>query len=97
MSSTAIRVEPPYQINLAAIFQLNYTGSRIFMGTVNDQLPHKMDIVGSDWFGESELSSEDWWDADLVRIDIHVWRDDRTGGVVDSLPLQGLWISALPS
>lgn len=55
--------------------------------TIDDQLPHQRDVVGSDRFGEGELPGEDWWNSDFVGFNVDVGRDDRSCSVVDSFAL----------
>ena len=73
--------------DLSSIRVDDHRSSRVDLGTVDDGLPHESVVVVGDRLGEGELSSEDWRDSDLVRLEVDVWRDDRTSSVVDSLSL----------
>ena len=75
--------------DLSSIRVNDHRSSRVDLGSVDDGLPHESVVVVGDRLGESELSSEDWRNSNLVRLEVDVWRDDRTSSVVDSLSLHG--------
>lgn len=50
--------------------------SRVNRGPVNDQLPHLIDIVVIDNFGEREDLRNLDWDSDLIDLEVGVWRDN---------------------
>jgi hypothetical protein len=46
-----------------------------------------MDVVARDRLREGELSRKDGRDSNLVGLEIDIWRDNGSGGEVDSFTL----------
>jgi len=76
-----------YKRDLGTILILHHCRTRMSSWTVNDQLPHFVNIGSGHRFGISQLSSKDGWNSDFVCLDIDIWRNNGTGGVVDSFSL----------
>jgi hypothetical protein len=49
-----------------------------------------VEIMSSNRLGESQFLCKHRRDTDLVRLNIHIWRNDRPRSVVDSLALRVL-------
>ena len=69
------------------ILVLHHRRPRIIIGSGNDQLAQLMKIGRCDGLRESQLSSKNGGDTDLVRLDVDIWGDHRTGSIVDTFPL----------
>jgi hypothetical protein len=70
------------------VFVFDYRRTRINSRPINDQLPHLVKIRGRHRFGKGQLPGEDRRDTDFVRLDVHIWRDDRTSGIINTFTLK---------
>lgn len=71
-----------------AIFMFDYCRAGINFRSIDDQLPHLVEIRGRDRLWESQFLGKDRRDSDFVWFDVHVWRDDRTGSVINTFTLR---------
>ena len=74
--------------DLASVRVDDHRRSRVDLGSVDDGLLHLLKVVVRDRLGERELPREHGRHSDLVRLEVDVGRDDRSGSVVDSLSLE---------
>lgn len=67
---------------------VNLRGAWVHRGPVDHSLAQQFDVVLGDGLGVRELLCKDHGDTDLAGLDVGVGRNDRTGGIVDTLALQ---------
>ena len=77
-----------YQVNLMTVFVFDYRRPRINLRPVDDQLSHLVKIHGRHRFGISQLPGEDRRYADLIWLDVYIWRDDRTSSIINTFTLR---------
>lgn len=71
-----------------AVFVFDYRRPGISLRPIDDQLPHLVEIHRRHRFREGQLLGKYRRDADFIWFDVHVWRDDRTSGVVNTFTLR---------
>jgi hypothetical protein len=70
------------------VFMFDYRRPGINFRSIDDQLPHLVEIRGRHRFWESQFPGKDRRDTDFVWFDVHIWRDDRTSGVINTFTLR---------
>lgn len=70
------------------VFMFDYRRPGINFRSIDDQLPHLVEICGRYRLWESQFPSKNWRDPDFVWFDVHIWRDDRTSGVINTFTLR---------
>ena len=71
-----------------SVFVFDYRRPGIILWPIDDQLPHLVKICRRHGFGERQLLGKDRRDTNFVWLDVHIWRDDRTSGMIDTFTLR---------
>ena len=71
-----------------AVFVFDYRRPGVNFRSINDQLPHLVEIRGRHGFRKSQFLGKDRRNPDFVWFDVHIWRNDRTSGVIYTFTLR---------